>query len=335
MKKTSIVIVFGCLLPAHGFAQSPAQASDSTSIDYEARVQSVTSIKEQLARRKARFEAVRQDLRTLDARVEEQIAQIVKTLSSIVDSQDSRTRVTNIKEDVVKSLMRTMGVYRQKRMEVYERLRKNPDVSKEQSELELKVFDQRIGKRIEQVMTLSRSLPGHVDVEKYESTGDSYWNGWAGENTRISEEWKQNRRNANKGEVARREVLQNIDKAMETSKSRRAAIADTLANRKPDEGEAAVLQEELGRLDATIDLLRTQRRELALPSGEATRAVGLDEAHDAEEMLDETRADLATDFNNIMRKFAELDAEGLRINAIKANLKAREEWLKNNPPPTK
>lgn len=228
----------------------------------------------------------------------------------------------------------SVAVYRQKRMAVYERLRKDPDAPKEQSERELKVFDERIGKRIEQIMTLARSLPGHVDVEKYESTGgDSYWNGWAGDNTRVSEEWKQNRRNANKGEVGRRELLQKIDKAMEENKSRRASIADSLAHRKLDEREIAVQQEELGRLDATLDFLRMQRRELALPSGGASRAVGLDEAHDAEEMLDDARADLATDFGNIMRKFEELDAEGLRINAMKENLKAREQWLKDNPQP--
>ena len=337
--KTSIVIIFGSLLPVLGLAQAQTPTPDSapatTPIDYEARVQSVAKIKEQLARREARFEAVRQDLRTLDARVEEQIEQIVKTLSTLVDSQDSRTRVANIKGDVVKSLMRTMGVYRQKRMEVYERLRNDPDAPKQQSELEIKVFDERINKRIQQVMTLARSLPGHVDVQKYESNGDSYWNGWAGENTRISEEWKQNRRNANKSDVARRELLQKIDKALETHKSRRSAIADNLANRKLDEREYAVQQEELGRIDASLDMLRMQRRELALPSAGATRAVSLDEAHDAEELLDDTRADLATDFANIMRKFSELDAEALRIHAIKENLKAREQWLKDNPPPAK
>jgi len=329
--RTPIVVAFGSLLPVLGFAQTPAPAS----VDYEARVQSVATLKENITRREARFEEVRQDLRTLDARVEEQIGHIVKTLSSMVDSQDSRTRVTGIKEDVVRSLVRSIGVYREKRMSVYDRLRKDPNAPKEQSEQEIKVFDERIGKRIEQVMTLARSLPGHVDVAKYESTGDSYWNGWAGESTRISEEWKQNRRDANAGEVARRELLQRIEKAMEASKSRRATVVDNLTNRKLDEREYAVQQEELGRIDAAIDMLRMQQRELALPSGGAARSVSLDEAQDAEEMLDAARADLATDFANIMRKFTELDAEGVRINAMKANLKAREEWLKSNPPPAK
>lgn len=333
--KTTIFVACGCLLPALGLAQATAPAKAAAAIDYGARVQSVATIKQHLAQREARFAALRQDLRTLDARVEEQINYIVKTLSTIVDSQDSRTRVANIKEDVMQSLVRTIGVYRQKRMDVYERLRKNPDAPKEQSEQELKVFDERIGKRIGQVMELARSFPGHQDVAKYESSGDSYWNGWRDETTRVSEEWKQNRRAANSSDVARREMLQKIDKGMASAKSRRAAIAEKLAQGKLDEHERTVQQEELGRLDAGIDMLRTQRRELALPSAGATRTVSLDEAHNVEEMLDDARADLATDFSTIMRKFSELDAEGLRINAMKSNLKAREEWLKNNPPPAK
>lgn len=314
-------------MPVLGLAQAPP------AIDYPARVQSVANLKEHIAQREARFEAVRQDLRALDNRVEEQISHIVKTLSSLKDSEDSKTRVANLKGEVMQSLVRTIGVYRQKRMDVYERLRRNPAAPKEQSEQELKVFEERIGKRIQQVMELARSFPGHRDVAKYESDGDSYWNGWSEESTRVSEEWKQNRRDSNSGEVARRELLQKIEKAMEDGKSRRAAIADNLANRKLGDRERAVQQEELGRLDAAIDMMRLQRRELALPAAGATRAIGLDEAHDAEQMIDDARADLARDFGDIMRKFGELDAEGLRINAMKENLKAREQWLKDNPPP--
>ena len=50
-------------------------------------------------------------------------------------------------------------------------------------------------------------------------------------------------------------------------------------------------------------------------------------------MLDDARADLARDVSEIMRKFGDIDREGSKIFALKNNLKAREEWLKNNPPP--
>lgn len=328
MLKHAMLVTLG-LVPLLGRAQTPPV------MDYAARVQSVENLKEHIAQREARFESLRLDLRALDDRVEKQIDQIVKTLSSLKDSNDSKTRVAKVKNDVIQALGRTVAVYRTKRMDAFERMRKDPDAPKEMLEKEVSVFDERIGKRIEQVMQIARSFPGHKDVQKYESSGSSYWNGWSYENSRVSDDWKQNRRDANSGEVVRRELLQALDKAMQTNQSRRAALADSLASRKLSDSQRATQEEELGRVDAKLDDLRQRRRELALPSEGATKEVGRDEAHDAEQLLDDERADLARDISDIMRKFGDLDREGTRIHALKENLKAREDWLKNNPPPAK
>ncbi len=279
---------------------------------------------------------LKKDLLGMDARVEKQIDDIVKNLAALKDSIDSKTKVANIKDEVMNALVRTIWLYRQKRVDVFERMRKDSNVPKEELEKTLKTFDERIGKRIDQVMELAKSFPGHEDVKKYESYGGSYYNGWYQENTRVTDEWKQNRRASTSGRVARRDLLQGLDKAIDTNRSRRASTADALANRKLSDKERILQQEELGRLDAILDKLREDRRELALPDGGgATREIGAGEAHDAEQLLDDERADLARDFSEIMRKYTELDAERTRIFDLKANLAAREEWLKNNPPPAK
>jgi hypothetical protein len=124
-----------------------------------------------------------------------------------------------------------------------------------------------------------------------------------------------------------------MEKAIATNESRRAALADNLSNRKLSEQDRVVQGEELGRLDAKIDNLKSQLRELALPTAGGTREVSNTEAHDATLLLDDTRADLARDFSEIMRKYGDLEAERARIFALKSNLQAREEWLTKNPPP--
>jgi hypothetical protein len=318
-----------CLTSAFGLAQTPPP------IDYAARVQSVTNLKQHLAQREARFELLKQDLLALDARVEKQIDDIVKNLASLKDSNDSRTKVANIKGDVIDALVRTIWIYRQKRVDVFEVMRKDSNVPKEELAKTLKTFDERIGKRVAQVMELAKSFPGHQDVNKYESGGGSYYNGYYQEDSRINEDWKQNRRDNTAGRVERREVLQELDKALNKNQSRQASITDALANRELSAKERALQQEELGRIDATLDNLKTQRRELALPGGGATREIGADEAHDAEQMLDDARSDLARDFSDIMRKYAALSTERTRLFDLKANLAAREEWLRQNPPPAK
>ncbi|MEI7911181.1 MAG: hypothetical protein WCK77_16220 [Verrucomicrobiota bacterium] len=323
------------LSSAVGFSQTTA-ATAPAPIDYPARIQSVENLKQHLAQREERFEMLKKDLLGMDARVEKQIDDIVKNLAALKDSIDSKTKVANIKDEVMNALVRTIWLYRQKRVDVFERMRKDSNVPKEELEKTLKTFDERIGKRIDQVMELAKSFPGHEDVKKYESYGGSYYNGWYQENTRVTDEWKQNRRASTSGRVARRDLLQGLDKAIDTNRSRRASTADALANRKLSDKERILQQEELGRLDAILDKLREDRRELALPDGGgASREIGAGEAHDAEQLLDDERADLARDFSEIMRKYTELDAERTRIFDLKANLAAREEWLKNNPPPAK
>jgi hypothetical protein len=334
-KHTTAFGIFSLTLVS-ALAQAPAPAKVPVAIDYAARVQSVANLKQHIAQREERFDMLKKDLLALDARTEKQIDDIVKKLASLKDSQDSKTRVANLKDDVIEALVRTISLYRQKRVEVFEQMRKNSSVPKEELEKTLKAFDDRIGKRLEQVMELAKSFPGHEDVKKYESYGSSYYNGWYQENTRVTEEWKQNRRASTSGRVVRRDLLQTLDKAVTTNQSRRASIADALANRKLSAKEKELQQEELGRLDALLDKLRADRHELALPDGGgATREIGAGEAHDAAQMLDDARKDLSRDFWDIMRKYAELEPERTRLFDLKANLAAREEWLKNNPPPAK
>lgn len=315
-----------------GLAQTPPAPAPT---DYAARVKSVENLKQHIAQRESRFEMLKQDVLALDARTEKQIDDIVKNLASLKDSEDSKTRVANIKEDVIEGLIRTVWIYRQKRVDLFETMRKDSNVPQEELAKTLKTFDERIDKRVTQVMELAKSFPGHKDVNKYESYGSSYSNGWYQENLRVSEEWKQNRRDNTSGKVTRRELLQELDKALARNQTRRAAIADGLEKRKLSDKERTLQYAELGRIDATLDKLKANRRELVLPDGSgATREIGGDEAHDAGQMLDDTRKDLARDFSDIMRKYSDLSTERTRIFDLKANLTAREEWLKQNPPPS-
>ena len=114
---------------------APAAAAAPAPIDYPARIQSVENLKQHIAQREERFEMLKKDLLAMDARVEKQIDDIVKNLASLKDSQDSKTKVANIKDDVIEALVRTTSLYRQKRMEVFERMRKDTNVPKEELEI--------------------------------------------------------------------------------------------------------------------------------------------------------------------------------------------------------
>lgn len=86
---------------------------------------------------------------------------------------------------------------------------------------------QRIGKRVAQVMELAQSFPGHQDVNKHESYGGAYYNGYYQDNIRITGEWQQNRRGNTSGKMARREVLQELD----AERTRLSDLKQNLADR--------------------------------------------------------------------------------------------------------
>jgi hypothetical protein len=304
-------------------------------IDYDARIKSVATLKEHVAAREERFAMLRKDLLAKDERLEKQVDSIIKRLAELTDSQDSRTKVANMKDHVIEGLIRNIWIFRQKRMAVFERMRRENIVPKEELEKTLAAFDAHINKRVSQVMEIAKSYPGHQDLNKYESYGTSYYDGYDHENVRISEDWKQNRRDNTSGRQARQEVLTELEKAIETNQSRRALILNNLGSKTITVKEKTLQQEELGRIDAAIDNLRNQRRELVIPEGGGGKEVGSDEAHDIEQMLEDARGDLSRDFSDLMRLYNDLETERTRLYGLKNNLKAREEWLKNNPAPSK
>ncbi len=253
---------------------------------------------------------------------------MVKMLSDTRDSQDSRTRISQIKREAITGLRRAIDLYVNKRKEVAERVRKG-----DESALgDLGKFDQRISTRVAQIVELSKSFPAHEDLKKYESEGSDYWNGYYHENTRISDEWKQNRRDNSQSKVQRDEVTTAIREGIERLDQRRRTLKDMLDNRKPSESARKLYTQELGQIDAQIENLNSQLVDVSLPTGGATRAPSLDEAVDIGQLLDDARKDLRADVSALFQLYDSYDKERFRVSEMKENLAARKEGLEKNAP---
>jgi hypothetical protein len=297
-------------------------------IDMEARKASVVNLEAQIALREARLEEVGEDIKTVDGRIEKRIDSIVKMLADTRDSQDSKTRISQIKQDAITGLRRAIDLYVSKRKEVAERVKKG-----DQAALgDLEKFDKRISTRVAQIVELSKSFPAYKDVKKYESEGGDYWNGYYHENTRISEEWKQSRRDDTQGKVQRDEVTTAIKEGIERLDQRRRSLQDALENRKPSEATRKLYSQELGQIDAQMENLNSQLVEVTLPTGGATRTPSLDEAVDMGQLLDDARKDLRADVSNLFQLYDSFDKERYRVGEMKENLAARKQWLEKNAP---
>lgn len=297
-------------------------------MDLETRRASVVNLEAQIKQREARLQELGEDLKSVDARIENRIDSIIKLLADTRDSQESKTRISQIKKDAITGLRRAIDVYVTKRKEVAERVKKGDDLALG----DLKKFDERISTRVAQIVELSKSFPAHEDVKKYESEGGSYWRGYYSENTRISEEWRQSRRDGSQGKVQRDEITAAIQEGIDRLDQRRRSVKDMLDNRNPTESAGMLYNQELGEIDAQIENLKSQLVEVSLPTGTATRTPSLDEAVGMGQLLDDARKDLRSDVSELFRLYDSFDKERFRVTEMQENLAARKKWLEINAP---
>ena len=311
------------LLPLTLLRAQDAPAAD-TPIDMEARKASVANLELHISQREARLAEWGRDIVELDARIERRVDELVKLLASLKDSQESRTAVTQMKKEAIEGLRKGIELYARKRREVREQIRTG-----ETSALgDLGKFDERIIRRVDQIAELSKSIPTHHDVEKYEPDGSgSYWNGYYYESSRISGEWKQNRRDTRASDQVRKQTAESLREGLERIDQRRRSLTAMLADRTTTDAARQLCQAELGQIDAYEDHLQAQLHEVTTGGGGGTQEVGRDQAHDIGKLLADARKDLREDVARLFRSYDQFAAGRAYLADLKANLAARKEWL--------
>lgn len=329
MAKNPFFVVVTVALSVSAFAQTPVESAATPAIDIEERKASVATMETYISQREKRLGELGQDIVTLDARIEKRVDELVKMLADIRDSKDSRTKVSNIKQEAIEGLRRGIDLYSAKRREMVERAKKGDEAVLG----DLGKFDERIFKRVDQIVELGKSFPTHKDVDKYESDGGSYWNGYYYEHTRISDDWKQNRRDNMKSGQTRDEITKAIREGLERLDQRRRSLKDLLDNRNPSKAARDLYIQEIGGIDAQVEKLNSELVDITSSAGAGTsRAPGLDEAVDIGNMLDDARKDLRGDVSNLFRLYHQFAAGRAKLNELKENLAARKAWLEKNAP---
>lgn len=232
----------------------------------------------------------------------------------------------------IKGLRRWIQTYQNRRSRIVETLRQSGNLlPKDDLANDIDEFDKRIEKRITQIIKLSDSMGDYEDVDKYESTGGSYWGGYYHESTRINDDWKQNRRQTVMTDKTRRELTSALEAAIKTLESRRAGLENKLKNRSISDAEREISLGELGRIDGSLEHRRSDLKGLMEPKGSPTgRAVGRNKAHDIEKLLEDAGKDLSEDFHRLLRMYDELAEERTQCFKLNENLEARKAWLKKH-----
>lgn len=328
MKRPLILVLVASALVV---VSPPAPAQDvKPSLTVPEMKASIANLEAHIEDREERLNDLADDIISLDARVEEGIDDLVELLASVGDSEESKTRVSNVKEEAIAGLGRMIEFYRQKRAGVREQLRTGKtDVPLDTLEKDVNAFDDRIQKRVEQIVTLTESFTRHEDFDKYVVTGTSTnWRGWGWENEEISEAWKQNRRDVHKTEQNRKEVIGALEKNLEDLQQRQSYLRERLRTGNLSETERQLYTSDISRIDGILSARQAQLEDLTSSDEQPdTRKVDRDQAYDVGRVLEDAKTDLRSDFYAIFSKYDELNRVRGQIATMKENLEARKEFL--------
>lgn len=327
MKPTFLIwcLAFGCL-----FAQEPAP------LDLEARRESVNTLKQHLEMREKRFEEVAAEIRQRGEATNQKISELVQMLAGLKDSESSKRRISQVKGEAIAGLKRMIDVYQTERRTIVERLRADNSVPAEALKKDMEAIDKLAEKRVAEILELVKSMPGGEDIAKYESDGDSYYNGVHYESSRISEAWRQNRRDRVQSEKQRREVQQALEKAIADLGRRTDTLKSALSGGKLSGPETEIYEHELAHVTELIGQRKAQLLDVTAPSAaEGEQAASKGEADDLKDLFNNARRDISSDFAKTLRLYHDAAAEREKVHALKENLAAREKWLSENDPATK
>lgn len=346
--KHSPIILAGTLaLAVPLLAEQPAPAQDSpgkpepaikavSAEELAHRKASIPKIEEHLKDREQELSFIVKDIERLSQHMESRIEKIVSTLESMKDSQNSKIRVAKMKQDAMKGLYKSIEDYRRRSATLKEELRSGrPSAGQEATNKGIVKLDEIIEKRAEQLVSLSKSFTEHVDYKKYEQDSSNYgynthnrW-GWGWDNSRVSEKWKQNRRETTFTDKQRKHMIQALKSSIDELKQRNNTLRNKSREANTSEATKQFYTEDIARNEAAIKKRSAQLAEILNPSKDApnTHSVNRNQAHDTELMLREIANDIERDKRAITRNYSELKQRLKSYNQAKTNLQARKQWL--------
>jgi hypothetical protein len=272
----------------------------------------------QIRLRESRVAAKMELLKTTDGRVESGIAELVSLLQSANDSAESRTRVTLLKEQVTKALANSISYYRKKRQETRAALERT-DLGYQPEDLRkgLAALDERIEKRIAQIIELTRSLAVNQEFEKYLVEYDENDRGWDdNKKYRKNDDWSQNRRVTALTDQDRKQVEEALQKNIEELDRRARDIKSRLATASGTSKE--LLEEDLVHVQGQQAMRADQLSELRVPTAGAATEVDLERARELQALVKDMSDDLKEDFFAVFRLYNELLVERRDLARLKS-----------------
>ena len=295
MKKISILILsilFVGLISVNSFAgeKSSAEAKKPKLIEQkEAKIQEMTD-----------------EILAIDAQIEETVEKIVQYLASVKDSAGSHTKVAVIKEKAIQGLAKSVEDYKRERGKRLNELNKrHPNLSRDILQKQVNITDERIDRRIEQIINITSSLTQNQDVKKY----DTYWTQQRSSGRRrsgrakqkVSKEYKQNKSVTAKSNALKDKVVKGLEEEIKSLEAKNVSLnARIQTERSKDKKEQ--YKKDIEANNVTIEKRKVQLQEAETETTVAATPIEYKDARDLEDKI----ADLVLDIQDHEAKMKQL-----------------------------
>jgi hypothetical protein len=323
--------------PAAKEAAPPAAADTAPAQPTRASVEKyVTELRAYIATREASVTRLINEITAQDKAIQSAVDQILKILTASKDSVETKSRVTQLKQDTMAALKKAIQAYAQKRSLIAEELQtvknnyRREDLFNSRGQI-----DERIDKMVNAMLQLALSMETDEGHERYiqDSSvmvgGGRY--GISVPTTRRNPEYDQNKK-----QTARTDkVAGEIDKALQSSLSRLETQERDLVAKLAKPGLSEEEKNRLGAEVQRVQAIRAERLEQqALIEEGATPGLqaelGRKDYTETEELVESITAGARRDFKRMMATFNEVRAERQALAHLKARLDYSNKWLETN-----
>ncbi len=328
MKILSLLSIVALALTANAQNEATTEAQQTAEPTIAEVEQSLKNLNFHLQQRQQRVTSLRDELVRKDEQVERTIDRIVSMLEHISDSTDSGTKTMRMKQDIIDGLSKTIERYQSKRSELaIDVISPNPTLDKEVSEAGMKAMDEKIQKRVDQILDLSKSL---TTSNEYRNFSENY----KSSRQRLYVRNKPRETQALKTTIRAGQAKGNLTGAIESNieelKRRNVQLEEMMQNQLLEEDQRGMIAEQI-RLNEEIIDQRYDQLEAALTSQFAdpgsTKKVNLRDAMEMDRLIKDAASDLKWDFNSVFRIYSELVTELQKVTAIERAIEARTNWL--------
>ncbi len=165
-------------------------------------------LKARLAGQAQRASLLGSEIHNADLRIEARFDDLLTTLRAVSDSKDSHTKVTRMKEETIASLQQSISYYQQKRAWLEEEMvRPTFNLTQTQKQSISNDFEERIEKRVKQIVELYKSFPKHEEFERYKAVGHYRF---GGVRYADSEDYRENLRLSSQTDTMRNKLIKDM-----------------------------------------------------------------------------------------------------------------------------